>query len=476
MKEFEALTGGRFTYADDIKNLQDLALSICNIFDGCGDFIVSGCTLSGNQLEAGYVYLSGKLRYFSGGSVSTVTPSYIIPQDTRENVSYKNGLSQLGRTVYGCTISGRLPVDVAYITINPTNMSANKTLENSFIGKYAVLKNLNVAQTINSELFFNKQVSFKERANFSTAYFRNGKSKIIDKNNALTIQTANSDGLTNNELQVSSEQISFIIQDIVISQIFSDKVVFKKNVEASQINIKNLTFTNSDFDKTEISFGQEGCYWLQEFGDNSNKIEMRQREIVLTSDDGRTSSFISISPSTISFTSNGVEVMYLTDEGLWLNGVQCDSGVFNVGGKIKENNVLLEKKYLQINDSYWKRWPAMHTPFAIKLGSFSAGLPMKVEESCYKNIVSQVTGGQNTSGGTKNDFTSIYLTLPVDKIIGLSVVVVGNWVSRPQQPEQPQLLVTLKSTGNVIDLTTLNNETYQDNSVVFITGYINEDV
>ena len=45
MKEYVAETGGRYTYSDDILNLQELTLSLSAIFDGCSDFIISGCEI-----------------------------------------------------------------------------------------------------------------------------------------------------------------------------------------------------------------------------------------------------------------------------------------------------------------------------------------------------------------------------------------------------------------------------------------------
>ncbi len=47
MKEFIAQTGGRYTYADDLENLQELALAFSQIFDDCDNFILSGCEVSG---------------------------------------------------------------------------------------------------------------------------------------------------------------------------------------------------------------------------------------------------------------------------------------------------------------------------------------------------------------------------------------------------------------------------------------------
>ena len=51
MKEYVAETGGRYTYSDDILNLQELTLSLSAIFDGCSDFIISGCEIEGPRVS-----------------------------------------------------------------------------------------------------------------------------------------------------------------------------------------------------------------------------------------------------------------------------------------------------------------------------------------------------------------------------------------------------------------------------------------
>ena len=54
MKEYVAETGGRYTYSDDILNLQELAMSMSAIFDGCSNFIISGCMTEGATITPGY--------------------------------------------------------------------------------------------------------------------------------------------------------------------------------------------------------------------------------------------------------------------------------------------------------------------------------------------------------------------------------------------------------------------------------------
>ena len=51
MKEYIAETGGRYTYSDDILNVQELALSMSAVFDGCSDFIISGCEIEGPRVS-----------------------------------------------------------------------------------------------------------------------------------------------------------------------------------------------------------------------------------------------------------------------------------------------------------------------------------------------------------------------------------------------------------------------------------------
>ena len=100
MKEFNAQTGGRYTYVDDIINLQELALAFSSIFDGCDNFIISGCNRSGSTLSAGFVYLNGKVRYFAGATGISTWPQYIYEVNSTETVAYASGSDKVGRNIY----------------------------------------------------------------------------------------------------------------------------------------------------------------------------------------------------------------------------------------------------------------------------------------------------------------------------------------------------------------------------------------
>lgn len=144
MKEYSSQTGGRFTYVDDVINLQELALAFGAIFDDCDNFIVSGCEVDGNKISAGIVYLNGKLRVFNGASGVTSWPQYIYEVNTTENTPYQSGGDKVGRNVWGCAINSTVPTTLTPLTQKipqSIQITANGGLrmKDAWIGKYALL-------------------------------------------------------------------------------------------------------------------------------------------------------------------------------------------------------------------------------------------------------------------------------------------------------------------------------------------------
>jgi hypothetical protein len=162
MKEFSAETGGRYTYADDIENLQELSLAFAQIFDDCDNFIVSGCEVSSGSISAGYVYLNGRLRKFSGATGISSWPQYIYELNSTESVPYESGTTKVGRNVYGCAVAKSVPVTKDPLTSKvPQSISiastGGKRMKDAFIGKYALLLNpASDTQTVNSAVNFSK--------------------------------------------------------------------------------------------------------------------------------------------------------------------------------------------------------------------------------------------------------------------------------------------------------------------------------
>ena len=174
MKEFVAETGGRYTYADDILNLQELALSMSSIFSGCSDFIISGCENSGNSLTAGYVWINGKIRYFEGCSAVSF-PFYIYETNSTDTVAYANEVNKKGRNNYLCSGSNTLPevTDVVTGTM-PHFIELGQDYAPRFIdrffGKYTVLLETPFArQTIRKDLVITGNLSVQKTLESKTA-------------------------------------------------------------------------------------------------------------------------------------------------------------------------------------------------------------------------------------------------------------------------------------------------------------------
>lgn len=145
MKEFTSQTGGRFTYVDDILNLQELALAFSALFDDAGDFIVSGCIPSGNKLTSGIVWLNGKLRVVEETSNITQWPVYIYEDNSTETTPYQSGEDKVGRNVWGAKVGRTVPTENTPLTNEPAKAIVVTTvgapsLKDIWFGKYALLR------------------------------------------------------------------------------------------------------------------------------------------------------------------------------------------------------------------------------------------------------------------------------------------------------------------------------------------------
>lgn len=165
MKEFNAQTGGRYTYVDDVLNLQELALAFSSIFSECDNFIISGCNISGSTISPGYIYLNGKIRYFSGASGVTSWPRYIYESNKTESVAYASGSDKVGRNVYGCAINTSVPSTLdpltgkvaQYIKLTATG---GLRMKDALFGKYALLLNPAASsQRVNGVVNFQNNVN-----------------------------------------------------------------------------------------------------------------------------------------------------------------------------------------------------------------------------------------------------------------------------------------------------------------------------
>lgn len=188
MKEYVAETGGRYTYSDDILNLQELALSLNALFDGCsGGFVISGCEVNGGEISSGYVWLNGKIRYFEGCR-DAVMPYYIYEMNRHETVTYANDVNKRGRTCYLCSggsivpdmadaVTGKLPVFIEF-----RDGYAPRLLDR-FFGRYAVLLETPFSkQTVKKDLVVTGELTAGKEVSSKTGISVAGENGHVLKN------------------------------------------------------------------------------------------------------------------------------------------------------------------------------------------------------------------------------------------------------------------------------------------------------
>nr|WP_195461832.1 hypothetical protein [Alistipes sp. D31t1_170403_E11] len=157
MKEYIAQAGGRYTYADDIENLQTLALSMTSLFEGCDPFIIAGCEVEGMKISPGYLWLGGKIRRFEG-CTDAVFPYYLYETNRTESVVYANEENKLGRLCHLCAGSGSIPTVSDLVTgAAPRYIEVRADyaprLADGFFGRYALLTDTPFArQTLHRDL------------------------------------------------------------------------------------------------------------------------------------------------------------------------------------------------------------------------------------------------------------------------------------------------------------------------------------
>lgn len=228
MKEFTSQTGGRYTYIDDIVNLQDLSLAFASIFDDCDNFIISGCEVSDSAISAGYVYLNGKIRYCSG-TKSAQFPMYIYENDSQEYVSYVDSGDKVGRNVYGCVLGSSVPETLSPLTGNnlqAISIASDGTavrLKDALFGKYAMLLNSNNTQIVNGDVKFSSLLTAKSATIQDNLSISDSKkvANVRYENNTLIIES-NIVGGDSTQIQLtSSGSINFVKNKSTIASIDS---------------------------------------------------------------------------------------------------------------------------------------------------------------------------------------------------------------------------------------------------------------
>lgn len=167
MKEFIAEPGGRYTYADDIINLQDMVSAVGSLLDGCSNFIISGCRCQGAVITPGYVWLGGKIRRFEGCADASY-PYYIYEKNSNESVTYANEVNKRGRACYLASGGRSVPDTADPVTgalpqfIEVTADYAPRLVD-QFFGRYALMTDSPFTrQTVRKDLLLTGTVTVEK--------------------------------------------------------------------------------------------------------------------------------------------------------------------------------------------------------------------------------------------------------------------------------------------------------------------------
>lgn len=283
MKEYVAEPGGRYTYSDDILNLQELALSLSAIFDGCQDFIISGCEPDGASISPGYVWLGGKVRRFEGAT-DAVYPYYIHEVNRHESVVYANDTNKRGRTCYLCvgsasvpdtedSVTGKLP---AFIEIREEY--APRFID-KFFGRYAVLLDTPFArQTVKKDLVLAGSVTAEKEFRSKTAVSVAGENgymlKSIVKADGDASLGAYLSGLLVSEIVIHTDgTFSFMKQGKELARVTENGISYGASL-SDTARIGSLRIQGADLFNT-VDATDAGCVRVNHYGLNGGTAKYR---------------------------------------------------------------------------------------------------------------------------------------------------------------------------------------------------------
>lgn len=287
MKEFSSQTGGRFTYVDDVINLQELALAFGAIFEDCDNFIVSGCEVSGNAISSGIVYLNGKLRVFNGASGMTSWPQYIYEVNETENTPYQSGGEKVGRNVWSCAIGSVVPTTLTPLTNKipqSIQITANGGLrmKDAWIGKYALLldaatPNQKVKGTLSADTLSAPQVTATSQMRVATAA---GTAYVYYEGSNMVLESSVNNGATKYRLVATNSTGGFQLfkNSTVIATFTDSQISFAKPVIGNQATFGSVRIVGTQMFNSSTAT-DEGELSINVFGLNGANTYYRNTHI-----------------------------------------------------------------------------------------------------------------------------------------------------------------------------------------------------
>lgn len=309
MKEFTSQTGGRFTYVDDLLNLQELALAFSEIFTDCDNFIVSGCEVNGNSISAGIVYLNGKLRTVE--AVPAITggwPQFIYEKNENKNVPYASGGEKVGRQIWGTSVGKTVPVDVTPLTnAVPKAIQINATgglrMQDAWFGKYALLLNSAAnTQSVNGHVNFQTLLATGAIQSNSryVVHTANGTGTFYMSGSNLILQASLSGNQPMQMVFGADNNFRFITNGVVAAIITPSGITFNRPVTCSHIACGNVVVGGNEI-YNGSSAADNGALDINVLGHNGSTTYYRTTNI----GDGKGSAVLSISGAAKTITASG---------------------------------------------------------------------------------------------------------------------------------------------------------------------------
>ena len=343
MKEFTSQTGGRYTYIDDIMNLQNLALAFTSIFDECDNFIISGCQVSGTSISAGYVYINGKIRYCAGTSGVSKWPMYLYENNSVERVSYADSGDKNGRNIYGCAVSSSVPIANDVLTEAPpqfisiTSDGTALRLKEALFGKYALMiDSPNSVQTVQKDVVIdgtvtaNKDLTAQKGINLTSGTAK--ASITYNASGALSIQSQLNGKPVYKVTITEDGAIQFYIGDTLLASLDSNGMTLKVTMSLNSIKAGNIVVASNHIYNTGVA-ADTGSININMLGYNEGDSYYRDTKI----GDGKNTVILEITgKSKASIFYGPVKISHISNKDLYIKN--------NIGNLVLNNDVYVTGK------------------------------------------------------------------------------------------------------------------------------------
>ena len=200
MKEYKSKEGGRHLYNDDMHNLQDLALSVTEMFRNSGQsFVINGCNVTTvnsvggavTTVTEGYVWLGNKIRKVEQRVMTGIPfPIHIVAvDDPGPQLTYADNTTGEGAEEYteykGVIRTNTETISGSFISTDSSNQFPS--LRTSFFNQYSLVKSVTTEQQVTSPTRFTGTTYMSQPFIFNPSNPQQNAKMSVDANGNLTI-------------------------------------------------------------------------------------------------------------------------------------------------------------------------------------------------------------------------------------------------------------------------------------------------